>query len=164
MTDLATLLNALQESPLGQAIRDLGGWGYATINLFHLLGVALLLGSAALLDLRLLGWRRHIPLGHISALATPLAAGGLAVALPTGICLLAANAGDYVDNPFLLIKFVALPLALLNIYFTHRIPAWRTHRHLELEGGTNRALARAGLLSLLLWLLVASAERMIAYG
>mgnify|MGYP001426008961 CR=1 FL=1 len=161
--DLPALLAELEASNFGIWIRSLGGWGYAVINLLHVVGVAVLFGSILVLDLRLLGWRRGVPLINISVVTLPLAASGLALAIFTGICLLSVNATEYVGNPFLLIKFIALPLALVNIAWTRRLRVWRLHKNQEPPGGTTPALVAAGALSLLLWLTVISAGRLIAY-
>src|SRR6187402_2214372 len=103
MEFLRELLLAIEQSALGNAVRDLGGWGYALINLTHILGIAILFGSALLLDLRLLGWRRQIPLDAITSSTLPLMKFGFVIAATSGICLLSANASEYAGNPFLLI-------------------------------------------------------------
>lgn len=165
MSWLPDLLVAVQASSLGVAVRALGGWGYAVVNLFHLLGVAILFGAILILDLRLLGWRRDIPLNFVSSCSVPLAISGFLVATVMGICLLAANASDYVGNPFLVIKFSALLLALVNACWASRLPAWKYRKHkqaLELER-QDKFLMIAALLSLLCWLTVIAAGRFIAY-
>ena len=162
---LTELLNALQVSMLGDAVRSLGGWGYAVINFFHLLGAAILFGAILLLDLRLLGWRRHIPLDFVSSFSVPLAISGFLLAIVMGICLLVTNASDYVGNPFLVIKFSALLLALVNACWASQLPAWKYRKHqqaLELER-QDKLLVIAAFLSLLCWLTVIAAGRFIAY-
>lgn len=163
MESLREWLLAIEQSDLGNTVRDLGGWGYALINLTHILGIATLFGSILLLDLRLLGWRRQIPLDAIASSTLPLAKFGFALAVTSGICLLAANAGEYAGNPFLLIKFFALLLALFNAYLIRQIPAWKTRRQIEPIGSENKLLARAGFVSLVCWLTVIAAGRLIAY-
>jgi hypothetical protein len=163
MEVLSEWLLAIEQSALGSVVRDLGGWGYAFINLVHILGIAILFGSVLLLDLRLLGWRRQIPLDAISSSTLPLVKFGFVVSTTSGICLLSANASDYVGNPFLLIKFLALVLALVNAYLIRQSPAWQTRRQIEPIGSENRVLARAGLVSLACWLTVIVAGRFIAY-
>ena len=97
---------------LGQFTRSLGVWSYGIINLIHILGIVMLFGSILLLDLRLLGAWRSIPLAALSRPTTTLAMTGFAVAVASGIPMLAVMAGDYAGNPFLLIKFPAIALAL----------------------------------------------------
>src|ERR1043165_3774054 len=117
----------LEGSALGHAMRDTGVWTYAVVNLSHILGVATLFGSVLVLDLRLLGVWRQIPLGYLSKPLVTMAAGGFCVAAITGAGLLATKATEYVGNPFLYIKFPAIALGLLNVWLLHRSPAWQGH-------------------------------------
>ena len=153
----------LEGSPLGHAMRDTGVWTYAVVNLTHILGVATLFGSIVILDLRLLGFWKHIPLSALSGPTVRLAAIGLAVAVLTGSGLLATKATEYVGNPFLYIKFPAIALGLLNVRLLHRSPAWQAHRVRVLEPREETQLKRMGGLSLASWLVAISAGRMIGY-
>ncbi|PUA29581.1 MAG: hypothetical protein B0W54_03080 [Cellvibrio sp. 79] len=163
MPVLLELLTEFQASALGVVVRSSGGWGYAVINLFHLIGVAILAGSVLLLDLRLLGWRRHIPLDNVTTLTLPLAVFGFLLALITGICLLSANASDYANNPFLAIKFLGLLLALANAWWASHLSAWKNRKLSEPVGHGKIALALAGFISLISWGVVVTAGRLIGY-
>src|SRR5215510_14417202 len=98
----------LQGSALGHAMRDHGVWIYGIVNLFHILGISTLFGSVIVLDLRLLGVWRRIPLAAITWPTVRVAAAGFCVATPTGLGLLATRATEYVGNPFIYIKFPAI--------------------------------------------------------
>ena len=63
---MADLLAWLEGSPLGHAMRNAGSWSYGVVNLIHILGVGSLFGAVLLLDLRLLGAWRSIPLASIA--------------------------------------------------------------------------------------------------
>ena len=86
-------------------MRSMGVWSYGLFNLAHILGISTLFGSILVLDLRLVGLWRRIGLDTISTPALPLAAVGFTLATLSGICMITANAIDYIGNPFLLIKF-----------------------------------------------------------
>lgn len=129
-------------------MRESGVWTYAVVNLTHLLGVATLFGSVLVLDLRLLGLGRSASLAAVMGATSPIAAAGFCVAVISGVCLLATNATEYVGNPFLLIKFPAIALGLINA-----IIARRAASPSPLMGG----------LSLACWLTAVTAGRMIAY-
>src|SRR3954465_8891529 len=118
----------LEGSALGHAMRDTGVWTYGVVNLTHILGVATLFGSIVMLDLRLLGLWKHIPLAALSRPTVTLAGIGLGIAVFSGSGLLATKATEYVGNPFLYIKFPAIALGLLNVLLLHRSAAWRAHR------------------------------------
>jgi hypothetical protein len=153
----------LEASALGHAMRDTGVWTYAIINLTHIFGIASLFGAVAILDLRLLGVWRQIPLVALARPATIVAGCGFAVAATTGPGLLATKATEYLGNPFLPIKFAAIVLALLNIAIVHRLPAWKERANPDMSERHRRQLAIAGGTSLICWVAAISAGRMIAY-
>lgn len=156
-------LQWLEASALGQATRALGVWSYGIINLAHILGIAMLFGSILLLDLRLLGAWRQIPLAVWSGPTTFMARVGFLLAVCTGIPMLSVNATEYAGNPFLLVKFPAIALALLNVWLVHRSQAWRAHRLRDLMPREKRRLAIGATLSLLFWLTAITGGRMLGY-
>lgn len=160
---MEALLVWLQGSSLGELMRSLGVWTYGVVNLVHILGVATLFGSILLLDLRLLGAWRRVPLAALEQPTIPLAVAGFCIAALSGICILSTNGGDYRGNPFLLIKFIAIGLGLLNVAVLSSLPAWR-ERHSESPAPRQRrVLAAAGGTSLVCWFTAAAAGRMIGY-
>ena len=122
---MTSFLGWLEGSALGEFLRSSGVWTYGVINLAHIAGVATLFGSVLLLDLRLLGAWRALPLVTLTRPTVPLAAVGFVLAALAGVCMLCFNAGEYIGNPFLLIKFPAIGLGLLNALVVSRLPAWR---------------------------------------
>ena len=153
----------IESSALGHAIRGGGVWIYGIVNLVHIAGVATLFGSVLVLDLRLVGLWRSIPLHSIKVPTLPMAKAGFVVAAISGSGLLAANATEYAGNPFILIKFPAIGLALLNIAVVHRHAAW-TAPEIHLPGiDAPLALRMAGALSLACWGTALAAGRMIGY-
>ncbi|NIW25124.1 MAG: hypothetical protein GWN29_11455 [Gammaproteobacteria bacterium] len=160
---MVELLTWLEGSALGEAMRGMGVWTYGVLNLFHVIGIATLFGSIVVLDLRLLGLWRAVPLRMMATPTLPLATAGLTVAILSGVCMLATNAIDYIDNPFLLIKFPAIGLALINAAALSRVPAWRERHTREPSVVEHRQLAIAGGTSLVCWLAAISAGRMLGY-
>ncbi len=150
---------ALQASALGHAMRE-STWLYPAANLLHLLGLALLVGSMVLLDLRLLGVGRTVPLAAFSHFLTPAAIAGLLLMLGSGFALFAADAGPLIVNEILQIKFILIALGVANALafrwlWAQKLANWDRHAP---------ALGRAqAALSLVVWLGTASAGRLIAY-
>jgi hypothetical protein len=153
----------LQGSALGHAMREHGVWIYGIVNLIHILGVSSLFGSVLILDLRLLGLWRRVPLSAITGPTVGVAAAGFCVAVPSGLGLLATKATEYVGNPFIYIKFPAIALACLNVVALNFLPAWREHKIRELSYREESKLALVGGISLGCWLAAITAGRMIAY-
>ena len=153
----------LEGSALGQLMRTSGVWAYGVVNLAHILGIATLFGSVLVLDLRLLGAWRRVPLAALEPPALTLAACGFALAVASGISLITTNATEYVGNPFLPIKFTAIGLGLLNVIAVQFVPAWRA-RKLEPHDGRQRlTLAFVGGTSLVCWTAAVAAGRMLGY-
>jgi hypothetical protein len=153
----------LQDSPLGHAMRESGVWTYGIVNLVHILGIASLFGAVVVLDLRLIGAWRKIPLPLITAVTVPIAGTGFAIAAASGLCMLSANATEYVGNPFLYIKFPAIGLGLLNVVVLNSMPAWKARKMRELSSREQSQLAVMGGISLACWVTAISAGRMIGY-
>ena len=163
MPGLRDFLLWAEGSALGHFMRESGPWTYAVINLSHIIGVATLFGSVLVLDLRLLGLWRHVPIAALASATTPVASVGFAIATTTGSALLATKATDYLHNPFFMIKFPAIALALINLLVLNLTPAWRARGARELSREENRLLAVMGGISLACWLTAVSAGRMIGY-
>jgi hypothetical protein len=159
----ARLFTWLEHSPLGAFVRSLGVWSYGVINLVHIFGIILLFGSILILDLRLLGVWRQIPLATLSQPTTRMAQIGFVLAVASGIPMLTVKTTDYIGNPFLLIKFPAIALALLNVWLVHRTAAWRAHRERDLLPAEQRRLSQGAVLSLAFWLTAITSGRMIGY-
>jgi hypothetical protein len=143
--------------------RSLGVWSYGVINLVHILGITLLFGSILILDLRLLGAWRQVPLAILARPTTTMAQIGFVLAVSSGIPMLTVKTTDYIGNPFLLIKFPAIALALVNIWLVHRTSAWRALGERDLLPQEQRRLAQGGALSLAFWLTAITSGRMIGY-
>ena len=157
------LLAWLEGSALGHAMRGAGVWTYGLVNLIHILGVSALFGSLLLLDLRLLGLFRRVPLASIATAAVPVSRAGFAVAAASGVCLLVTNATEYAGNPFLLLKFPAIAVGLLNVMVLETLPEWRARSERDAPSAESRRLAIIGGVSLLCWSVAIASGRMIGY-
>jgi hypothetical protein len=158
------LLVWLEDSALGEGLRGSGVWTYAWLNLAHIFGIGTLLGAVLVLDLRLLGVWRSIPVAVLARPTVPLAAVGFAAAVISGATMITVNAVGYAGNPFLYAKLPLIGLAVVNVLVTQRLTAWRRARAGEpsLQNDA-RQLAAVGGLSLVLWLAVIVCGRMIGY-
>src|SRR5215471_14753264 len=144
-------------------MRGSGVWTYGLVNLGHILGVATLFGAALVLDLRLLGLWRTVPLPSIAGPTVPVATTGFTIAALTGVALLATKATEYQGNPFLLIKFPAIAIGLINVAVVTSRPAWKRMGRGDPSPRDRRTLAIGGAVSLAAWLTAIGAGRMIGY-
>jgi hypothetical protein len=156
MEAYAGWLASLEASGLGHLARH-SPWAYTLANVLHVLGAALLVGAIAVFDACLLT-RRMADARGIASLAIPIAAGGLALQVPTGLLLLAAEAVALGRNPAFYAKLAFIAVGLLNVAAFH---VWAGPR---LRMGFLPAGARAlAVVSLASWALTLAAGRMIAY-
>lgn len=160
MEELSSLLAALGGWPGARWLR--ASWiAYLLVNAAHILGVALLLGSILVLDLRLLGGLRQVPLAVIAPLHTRVAAIGVGLAVLTGLWLFTVRPAEYAENPAFLVKQALLTAALVNVGLQHATPAYRRALTGEPLTGGVRVSAAA---SALLWLAILVAGRWIGFA
>jgi len=150
------LLAALEHSWLGHTARH-SAWMFTVANLLHVLGAALVVGSIAVFDLKVLADRGR-QVWQVGRFAIPLAAAGLAVQIPTGLVLLAVEARSLGTNPAFYAKIAFIALGLANVALFHA----RFGRILRKDALPPDARVSA-VISLLAWILALLAGRMIAY-
>jgi hypothetical protein len=154
----------IEATSLGHVMRESGPWTYAIVNLTHVLAVSALFGSVLVLDLRLLGlWSRRVRIADLSTVIMLVAMVGFVLAITTGAALLATKATAYVDNPFLLIKFPAIAVGVVNAAVLNFTRAWQEVRVRELTTQERRQLAVFGGVSLTAWATAITCGRMIGY-
>lgn len=133
---------------------------YPLVNAAHILGFALLVGSVAALDARILGFGRRIPLADAAHLLLPFTVGGLVLAIVAGVALFIVKPGEYWANPVFLTKLVLIAIAVGNALSLRVRPAWRV----AIDGGDiSPGLRVSAVLSLLLWTAALVAGRLIAF-
>lgn len=157
------LLTWLESSALADTLRGAGVWTYALLNLGHIIGISLLFGAVLILDLRLMGVWRGLPLALIARCTVPVAATGVVLAIGTGIMMISFNASEYYGNPFFYIKLPAIVLALINAVAVTRSRAWHDATVGQALVTTTPALMLAGALSLVLWATALAMGRMMGY-
>ena len=153
------LLAALGDTGVASFLRG-SRYAYPLVNAAHILGIALLVGSGAALDARVLGFARVVSLDHAARLLLPFTIGGLVLAVVAGAALFIVKPAEYAANPVFLAKLALIVLALANAAWLRSRTDWAVAR----GGGRVAPGVRAGAaLSLLLWVTVLVAGRMIAF-
>ena len=143
------ILHWIRETSLGATVRQ-SRWIFATGETLHFIGLSLLVGGILIVDLRLLGFLRRIPIRAALAFL-PFVIAGFLINLATGIVFFSADPMMYWPNPAFKLKMALILLAGLNaVVFT--VMAQRRVLGLGVDDDTGRIAKVTAGLSLGLWL------------
>lgn len=137
-------------------------WLFPAVETFHILGFALLVGSIVILDLRILGLNRALPLTLLARHTLPWTLIGAGTAVLTGALLFAAQIDEMFGNRLFMLKMGLLTLAACNAAFFHSVP-WTTVAQWDRDLPAPRAARISALLSILIWIAIIFCGRFIAY-
>jgi hypothetical protein len=159
---LDAALQYLQDTQIASAIRE-GETLFPWIECVHVLALTLVIGSIAVVDLRLLGLRsRDRSVLETTAEALPITWTAFALALLTGGLMFASNAVTYAHNSFFQAKIALIACAGLNMLGYHLLvgrsaASWHTATLTPLRARL------VGGISLALWIAVAACGRWIGF-
>lgn len=155
---LARLVEAAANSGFGQWASE-SALAYPLANVVHLLGLVMLVGGIGVLDLRLAGAFRAIPVAPLSRALTPIAIAGLVLMVPSGATMFAADTA-VAESAVFQLKLVLIALALANAIAFRFL--WR-QRLADWDAAPPVAGRVMAIGSIALWLAVGACGRMIAY-
>ena len=159
---LDSLLQSLQDTPIAVAIREGESW-FPWIECVHVLALTLVIGSIAVLDLRLLGVRSgHRSVSETTAETLPITWSAFAVALLSGGLMFSSNALVYAHNGYFQAKMALMAFAGLNMTGYHLFLGRDAARWGTAASTPLRARIVGGL-SLALWIAVAACGRWIGF-
>ncbi len=152
----------LYDSRIGTEIRESDN-AFPIIESVHVLGITLLAGTVAVLDLRMLGVvLRDTPVNRVARSVLPLTLSGFVVMFTSGFLLFWSEAAKNYGNPAFRVKLVLLILAGLNPLIFHTGIYRRAHEW-ELAAVAPLRARIAAVISLTLWSGIIVAGRAIAY-
>lgn len=162
MMNLGQLWESLQASSLGIFVAE-STWAFPTIETLHVIAIVTVVGTVAVMDLRLLGVAsRDYAVTALSRDTLPWTWGAFCLAAVTGLLLFVSKATSYMANPYFLIKMGLLILAGLNMAVFHAM-TWRTVNDWDNSPVLPTGARVAGALSLLFWVLVIFFGRAIGF-
>ena len=129
-------------------------WAYPTLEVVHIVGIALLLGNLIALEVRVFGRAAALPVPALARLSLTLALAGFSLAAASGLLMFATQPDELLGNRAFVVKMGLLALAGVNAAAFHL-------------RGSLRKLDSAARLQMLvstgLWLAVVVCGRWIAY-
>lgn len=157
---LPLFLRSIEESGFSTWLRESESpFGFYFVLLFHTFGLALLVGANALVDLRLLGFSRSIPLAPLKRFF-PIMWAGFGINAATGVLLLISYPTKALTNPVFYTKLVMIGFAISILTKLQRevfADTTATEAAMMTRGA---ALAKW---SLVLWTGAITAGRLLAY-
>ncbi len=134
-------------------------WAYPTVLLLHTIGMALCVGLAAGIDLRILGFAPDVRLSPLEKFF-PLLWGGFWINAVTGVLLLMQDASTKLANPDFYVKMVFIALAVLTLRLIRGRVFGNPHIDEGPLAGNAKVLAAT---SLFFWVGAITAGRLLAY-
>jgi hypothetical protein len=154
-------LVAVETSAIAHAMRE-WLWLYPIVEIIHITGFVILVGAAAMFDLRLLGVSREVSVTHLARHLLPWSVSALLLIVPAGLLMFSAHATEFAQNTAFLLKLTLIAFAGINALAFH-LGAYRSVARWE-RGVTAPPTAKLNaLLSLGLWVGVISCGRLLAY-
>ena len=160
--DIAAFLESLEASGLATKIRD-SLWLFPLIESTHVFGLALVFGTIAIIDLRLLGiasTQRSFKRMASDILKWTWAA--LALTALTGTLMFITNARVYYHNFFFRTKMLMLVLAGINV-LVFELTAGRTIHRWDKAPSAPAAGKAVAALSLAIWIGIIFMGRLIGF-
>ena len=141
-------------------------WLYPTVEIVHIVGIGLLFGSIVVLDLRLLGLSRQIPVRTLARHILPWTAGSFILIIPSGLLMFTAHATEFIDSGIFVLKMLLIMAAGVNAVLFHTITfrtadVWDSEEMRKLPPPPSARAA--GAISLVLWISVIACGRLLAY-
>ena len=146
---------------------DFGQWAsgsalaYPWANVIHLLGLVMLVGAIGIVDLRLMGAFRAIPVAPLYRSLIPVAVAGLILMVPSGATMFAADATGMAGSAVFRWKIALVAVAIANAVAFHLLWRRRIDQWDAAPPIAGRVMA-AG--SITLWLTIGTFGRMIAHS
>ena len=150
----------VESTPISKTLFGMS-WLWPACESLHFIGLCMLIGCAGLLDLRLIGMFRGLPIRHIKAMM-PWAIGGFLINAVTGMLFLIMQPHLYLSSAVWWSKVAFIGIATANaLFFETRLalPALA----MEPDADTPRAMKVVGACSLFSWFAVLYCGRMLPY-
>ena len=136
-------------------------WVWPLAEALHFVGLSLLIGMIAPLDIRLMGFMKEVPIASFRRLV-PWAVAGFLINLVTGLVFFIGAPNQYMSNTSWWLKVLFLLIAGVNILAFKLIGETRM-RAMGPDGNTPAVLKTMGVVSLVSWFMVLYWGRMLAF-
>ena len=119
-----SLTVAIENNALATWLRS-SAWGYPAVETLHIMGLALLFGTAVAFDLRLLGVPSSLPVEGLARFLLPLARIGFGLAVVSGLVLFMMQARTFAVMPLFFVKMATVAIAVTNTMISTAVSSRR---------------------------------------
>lgn len=153
--------NPVEALAIAKAMRE-NLWLYPSVEIVHIVGFAILVGSVVMFDLRVLGLTKDVSVRALSRHLLPWSLGALFLIVPSGLAMFSAHAGDFLNNRAFQVKMALLLAAGMNAAYFRTGPYSSVK---EWDVGVRAPLAAriSVAASIAIWVGVISCGRLLAY-
>jgi hypothetical protein len=156
------LLERLQASSLAVFVHKTA-WAFTTLQVVHVFAISLVIGTIAIVDLRLLGFAStKRPFAELSRRVLPFTWAAFALAVIAGALLFISRATEYVGNTMFWIKMFLIVLAGINMLVFEFVTV-RSVNEWNLDPKPPLPARLAGGISIACWVLVLVCGRLIGF-
>jgi hypothetical protein len=159
---IETFSTWLQGTTLSWAVAGGVPWIWPLCETLHFMGLALVIGVVGVLDLRMLGMAKELPLGPLHRLM-PFAILGFTINLITGVLFFVGEPSQYIHNVAFGLKLLFIGLAGVNVILFYVSGLYRRVDGVGAGRDCPWPAKAAAAASLLLWIGVMYWGRMLPF-
>ena len=163
---MQTLADLLSIGVVARFVNDYS-WVWPICEILHFIGMALLIGSVGLLDVRILGFAKGIPIASLGKLV-PFGVAGFVMNATTGLMFVIGNPVggpiEYLRNLSFQLKMLLILLAGINLLVYYLAGISRAGESAPASGDAPRSAKVIAAVSLAFWFGVIFFGRMIMYN
>ena len=162
LTPITDLMHWVETTPVAIFVSQ-STYGFSAIDMFHIAAIAVVFGTIAILDLRLIGVAfTDFSVTDLSRQLLPWTWAAFAIAAVTGVLMFTGQAAKYAGNFAFLTKLALMAIAGLNVLVFHFI-TYRGVAKWDSGAPVPWAAKFAGALSIAIWVAVAAYGRFTAF-
>jgi len=160
--NISEVLKSIENTDIASSIRD-SLFLFPMLESVHVMGLALVFGTIAIIDLRLLGLAStHRPFRSMTSDILKWTWMAFTITFLTGALMFTTNATVYFHNAVFQAKMAVLLLAGINMGI-FELTSGRTRRQWDTSASTPVAAKTAAVISLVLWISVIFLGRWIGF-
>jgi uncharacterized membrane protein len=158
---IGAVLRHFEPTPDGFSLAIVGNkWIWGVLMALHFIGLAMIVGTVGILDLRMMGFLKQLPVAPLHRFM-PWAMGGLAVNIATGLLAFIGQPDNYIYSGALWLKMLVLMLLGVNAAAFYLTGVFNRVQPLQAGEDAPMSAKLIAVSSLLLWIAMITFGRYI---